>query len=149
MQGALCTASSSTALTDASAVTVVNSIIWNNRNTDAVDPLESEIRDDATGTIAITYSCINQAPFNTDATNIATDPLFAAAPAQSFYLQPTSPCVDTGNPAASDTIKAVLLDRISILNGAIKVQDITSDAGGYQGIVDMGYHYEPGQVGGP
>ncbi|MHC4867739.1 MAG: right-handed parallel beta-helix repeat-containing protein, partial [Planctomycetota bacterium] len=101
-------------------VTVMDSVIWKN--------------DIATGDfdIDITYSDVRGAWPGEG--NIDADPCFVSGPLGNYYLSQVaagqvfeSPCVDAG----SDTAVRLGLDQCTT----------RTDAGGDEGIVDMGYHY--------
>ncbi|MBN1592868.1 MAG: right-handed parallel beta-helix repeat-containing protein [Candidatus Coatesbacteria bacterium] len=91
--------------------TIQNCIIWDNG-------------DDLYGCVAF-YCCIED-PDPGDG-NIHDDPIFAAGPRGSFYLDPDSPCIDAGNTSAA---AAGLAGRTT-----------QSDGSADSGLVDLGYHY--------
>jgi len=70
--------------------TVINSIMWNNT--------PEEIFIDISGSVTATYSDI-EGGF-TGVGNINTDPLFINSGSGDYHLQPTSPCIDAGDPAS-------------------------------------------------
>ncbi|MBN1592180.1 MAG: right-handed parallel beta-helix repeat-containing protein [Candidatus Coatesbacteria bacterium] len=72
-----------------------------------------------------TYCCIESSYGGI--TNVHDNPLFVLGPLGDYYLDPNSPCIDTGSRLATD---AGLSDRTTQADG-------TPDAG----YVDMGYHY--------
>jgi hypothetical protein len=81
--GMLCWASSSPTLT--------NCILWDNHASSG-----SEIYDDATGVLTVTYSDIKGGWTGTG--NINADPVFVDPVNGDFHLQAGSPCIDTGDP---------------------------------------------------
>ena len=72
-----------------SDLVLINSILWNN------SPEEIYIH---SGLVTVTYSNI-QGGF-TGMGNIDSDPLFADPGNGDYHLQPTSPCIDAGDPAS-------------------------------------------------
>lgn len=74
-----------------SNVTVVNSIFWNNSGDDfAVD---------GTSTLRVDYCCSQESYAGTG--NLSADPQFVNAAINDYRLLPTSPCIDTGDPASA------------------------------------------------
>ena len=51
------------------------------------------------GTVNFNYSC-SSTPFGGGTGNISANPQFVNPNADNFYLQPTSPCIDTGDPGS-------------------------------------------------
>ena len=138
--------------TATTAVTVVNSILWDNRNSrgsgqDAQVSLSG-------GTWAVDYSCIQGWTGQFAGTgDISADPLFVAGDAFG-HLQPASPCIDAGDTgtlpadlndldADGDTAEPLPLD----LDNTPRVRDdpFVPDTGiGSPAAVDMGcYEYFP------
>ena len=95
-------------------LSVSNSIVWGNFNRDIV------------GTVSLVYCDIQDGTGNGLNGCISADPLFQ----NGFYLNPVSPCVNTGNVTAA----AAGLDARTTRT------DATPDSGA----VDLGYHYATG-----
>jgi parallel beta-helix repeat protein/predicted outer membrane repeat protein len=76
---------------DFSSPTLTNCILWDNHASSG-----SEIYDDATGVLTVTYSDIKGGWTGTG--NIDADPLFVDPVNGDFHLQAGSPCIDTGDP---------------------------------------------------
>lgn len=95
---------------------VVDCIVWGNG-----DDLDLEID---MGSLA-TYCCIED--LDSGKGNIHDDPLFVGGPLGAYYLDPDSPCVDTGSQSAA---AAGLALRTTRADGALDANT-----------VDMGYHY--------
>jgi len=85
------------------------------------------------GTVNCNYSCIQfgYSGFG----NISTDPMWE--PSHPYYLQPGSPCVDSGSGPASNICYS------SLGGGYICMSDLTTqlDSTPDTGVVDMGFHY--------
>ncbi len=110
--------------------TVLNSIFWNNAGDEIDCPAA-----------VVTYSDIEGGFTGTG--NIDQDPLFVTGPLGDFYLSQTasgqandSPCVDTGNAAASSIC-------YTTFGGTLCMDDLTTRTDQIldSGQVDMGYHY--------
>ncbi|UCD85474.1 MAG: right-handed parallel beta-helix repeat-containing protein, partial [Deltaproteobacteria bacterium] len=69
--------------------TITNCIMWSNFPNEIPDFLPLPV---------VTYSNIDQDGYAGSNGNIREDPLFIAPSAGNFHLQPTSPCIDAGDP---------------------------------------------------
>ena len=98
-------------------------ILWQNGGGDAI-----------LGSLApasVTYSRLNDGRFTGRDANFNQDPGLVAPASGDYHLQPTSPCIDAGNPAAAN-VGTLDLDRQSRLwdgdgNGQARV-----DCGAYE-----------------
>lgn len=112
---------------DNCAITVVNSILWDNAVT--------EIGSTSGGSADVTYSCVTGGPLP-GAGNIADDPLFVPGPKGNFYLSQiaagqgiNSPCLNAGSSAA--------------LSLGLDTKTTRTDGVTDTGQVDIGYHHDP------
>ncbi|MBN1592795.1 MAG: hypothetical protein JW941_06050 [Candidatus Coatesbacteria bacterium] len=96
---------------------VTNCVIWGN-NFSGDDQLLD--------TVPPSHCCIQNWTGSGEG-NISDDPLLVSGPLGGYYLDPNSPCVNTGSVSADE---AGLSDRTTQADG-------TPDTG----VVDMGYHY--------
>ena len=86
---------------DRGAVTLTNTIAWNNNDSE----FESNIA------VTVAYSDIEGGYSGTG--NIDDDPLFMDAPAGNFRLQTGSPCIDTGTSTSSVTLPVTDIEGTS------------------------------------
>lgn len=95
-------------LVSESMLTLRNSVLWNNTDTDGANTDEtaqiSDFSNFGENVISVEYSCVqdddpDDANVYPGSGNIDDDPLFVDPPNHDFRLLPGSPCIDAGDPA--------------------------------------------------